>query len=69
MVAVVAEAAGLPVIPLEQLPRYGTYWEAFDLFGRILPPMPFLPLNPNFVAYQMADGQFLLDNGQTCLIP
>ena len=69
LVKIVAESQGLPVVPLKLLPRDGTYWEAFDLYGKLLPPMPFLPLNPNLVAYQMADGQFLLDNGQHCLIP
>ena len=69
VVRIVAEARGLPVVPLDQLPQYGTYWEAFSDLGAILPPMPWPPTNPAFVVYQMADGQFLVDNGQPYSTP
>ena len=68
VVRIVAESKGLPEIQQSELPRYGTYWEALSTFGQIMAPMPWLPTDAR-VIYQMADGQFLVDNGQTCQIP
>ena len=30
VVRIVAESQGFSVVPVEKLPRYGTYWEAFS---------------------------------------
>jgi len=57
VIKIVAESQQLPVIPFNQLPKHATYWEGPSLFGRMLPPMPCPPDNPNAVFYQMADGK------------
>ena len=68
LVRIVAESQGLPVVPFEKLPRYGTYWQALNPFGSIMAPMPWLP-DDAVQVYEIAPNQFLVDNGQAAAIP
>lgn len=62
VVAVVAEANGLPLVPSDKLPRHGTFWLVMNE-GSFLLPMPFLSYDPKTTPIFSlgAAGQFLVD--------
>jgi plastocyanin len=60
VVAVVAEAAGLPQVPPSQWPSFGTFWRWQG--GRLTAPTPCRPLDPTTPVYALPNGQFLADD-------
>ena len=65
VVAVVADAQGLPFVPPDQRPVFGTFWEVRSSLPCITAPLPFPPLDPATPVYAIGDsaagGQFLVD--------
>lgn len=61
VVAVVADALGLPSVPADQLPPFGTYWKVQNSHPCVTAPLPFLPHDPSLVVYAIGGGQFLVD--------
>jgi hypothetical protein len=59
IVQVTADAQGLAQIAPADLPRTGTYWLVMP--GGVPVPAPCPPLDPGVPVYQMASGQFLVD--------
>jgi hypothetical protein len=66
VVAVVAEAADLPLVPPSQWPKYGTFWRAYG--GPLLAPTPCPPLDSTTPVYALPNGQFLADESTSLLI-
>ena len=66
VLAVVAEAQGLQLVPPEEVPPYGTFWTVLPgSGGGITAPFPCPPLDPSLPIYAIADGQFLVVDGTT----
>lgn len=61
VVAIVADAQGLPFVPADQRPPIGTYWEARNSLPCITVPLPWLPEDPSLAVYALGGGQFLVD--------
>ena len=65
MVAVVADAQGLPFVPPDQRPIFGTFWEVHSSLPCLGAPLPTPPLDTNTPVYAIGDpvvvGQFLMD--------
>lgn len=61
VVAVVADSQGLPLVPAEQLPFYGTFWIVRNTVPCVLAPSPCPPLDPNVPVYAINSRQFLVD--------
>ena len=65
VVAVVADALGLPFVPPDQRPFFGTFWEVRSSLPCLTAPMPCPPSDPNTAVYAIADpsagGHFLVD--------
>jgi hypothetical protein len=60
-VAVVADAQGLPSVPADQRPSFGTYWKVRNSYPCVTAPLPFPPHDPSLVVYAVGGGQFLVD--------
>ena len=60
IVQLTAEAQGLARVAPADLPKYGTYWLVMPGIGGMA-PLPCPPDDPGLPVYQMADGQFLVD--------
>ncbi len=65
VVAVVADAMGLALVPPEERPPFGTFWSVRSSFPCIPAPAPCPPLDTNIPVYAIGDpifgGQFLVD--------
>ena len=61
VVAIVADAQGLPFVSAEDQPPFGTYWEAHNSLPCLTVPMPCPPSDPNTVVYAVGGGHFLAD--------
>lgn len=61
IVAVVADSQGLPFVPAEQRPFYGTFWIVRNSVPCVLAPSPCPPLDPNVPVYALSSRQFLVD--------
>ena len=65
VVAVVADAQGLPFVPPDQRPVFGTFWDVHSSLPCLGAPLPFPPLDPATPVYAIGDpaagGQFLVD--------
>ena len=64
VVAVLAGAQGLPFVPPDQRPVFGTFWEVHSSLPCLGVPLPFPPLDPATPVYAIGDpaaGQFLVD--------
>lgn len=61
VVAVVADAQGLPLVPAEQLPWHGTFWIVRNSVPCVIAPLPCPPLDPSLPIYAISDHQFLVD--------
>ena len=65
VVAVVADAQGLPLVPPDQIPFFGTFWEVRSSLPCLTAPLPFPPFDTNTPVYAIGDpgagGQFLVD--------
>jgi hypothetical protein len=61
VVAVVADTQGLPLVPADQRPPFGTYWEVRNSLPCITVPLPFSPDDPSLVVYAIGGGHFLVD--------
>jgi hypothetical protein len=65
VVAVVADAQGLPLVPPDQIPFFGTFWEVRSSLPCLTAPLPFPPVDTNTPVYAIGDpvsgGQFLVD--------
>jgi len=59
LVQLVAESQGLDQIAPSDLPAFGTYW--LVLPGGVTAPLPCPPYDETLPIYQIADGQFLVD--------
>lgn len=60
VVAVVANDQGLPLVPREELPFYGTFWTVRPSIPCVLAPLPCPPL-ADWPIYAIGNGQFLVD--------
>ena len=60
IVSITAEAQGLSLVPLDQVPSSGTFWWVMQ--GGAYVPMPCPPQDMIAPIYQIADGQFLADD-------
>jgi hypothetical protein len=69
IVQLTADAQGLPQIAPADLPRTGTYWLVMP--SGFPAPAPCPPVDPGVPVYQMASGQFLVDEtgGQVAVNP
>ncbi len=61
IVSVVAEAQGLPLLSPDHVPFCGTFWIVLPGSVGAIAPFPCPPLDPSVPVYQIADGQFLVD--------
>ena len=61
VVAVVAVTQGLPSVPADQWPPFGTYWGVCNSLPCITVPLPFSPDDPSLVVYAIGGGHFLVD--------
>jgi len=65
VVSVVADAMSLPLVPPDQLPFFGTFWEVRSSLPCLTAPLPFPPVDTNTPVYAIGDpiagGQFLVD--------
>jgi hypothetical protein len=61
VVAVVADTQGLPSVPADQRPPFGTYWGVCNSLPCITVPLPFSPDDPSLVVYAIGGGHFLVD--------
>src|ERR1035437_9891944 len=60
IVQLTAEAQGLALVSPVDFPKYGTYWLVMPGIGGMA-PLPCPPDDPSLPVYQIADGQFLVD--------
>jgi len=60
-VAVVADAQGLPLVPRDQLPWFGSFWVVRNSVPCVTPPLPCPPLDESLPVYAISEGQFLVD--------
>jgi len=69
VVQVAADACGLPLMAPGQAPFVGTFWWVMPVGNAV--PMPFPPADSSVPIYQIADGQFLVDetSGQVAVSP
>ncbi len=61
VVAIVADAQGLPFVPPSQRPRGGVYWEVRAWFPSQPTPVPCPPHDPNTPVYAIAGDNYLED--------
>ena len=62
VVAIVADALGLPFVPADQRPPFGTYWEVRSSLPCVTAPLPFPPFDPSLPVYAIdSDHLFLVD--------
>lgn len=61
VVAIVAGAQGLPFVPADQWPLFGTYWGVRSSIPCLTPPRPCPPFDPSTPVYAIGGGQFLVD--------
>ena len=61
VVSLEAEAAGLSLLPSDDVPATGTFWTVTTNSDSIVPPFPGSPLNASLPVYQISIGQFLVD--------
>lgn len=61
VVAIAADAMGLPFVPAEERPFFGTFWQVRSTFPSVAAPSPCPPLDPSIPVYAMTDHQFLVD--------
>src|ERR1017187_6678913 len=63
VVAIVADALGLPLVVADQRPAFGTYWEIRSSLPCVFAPLPFPPLDPNVPVYAFTSDpdRFLVD--------
>lgn len=65
VVAIVADALGLPFVPPEQRPLYGTFWEVRNTLPCVAAPLPCPPSDPGTLVYAIGDpalaSHFLVD--------
>jgi IgGFc binding protein len=61
VVAVVANAQGLPFVAPQDRPPFGNYWEVRNSLSCIGPPMPCPPIDPNTPVYAVGGDLFLAD--------
>ncbi|HZL77911.1 MAG TPA: hypothetical protein VFC17_03590, partial [Candidatus Limnocylindrales bacterium] len=59
IVQITAESQGLEPVAPADLPKYGTYWQMMP--GGVAAPFPCPPDDPSLPVYQIAGGQFLVD--------
>jgi hypothetical protein len=71
VVSAVAEDQGLPLVSPDQVPRCGTFWTILPGTVGGIAPFPCRPVDPGAPVYQIAAGQFLVDEtgGQVPVIP
>jgi hypothetical protein len=69
VVAVVANAQGLPFVAPQDRPPFGNYWEVRNSLSCIGPPMPCPPIDPNTPVYAVGGDLFLADETAGPLIP
>jgi hypothetical protein len=69
VVALVADAQGLPFVPAENRPVAGTYWEVRNSLPCVTVPLPCPPFDPNTPVYALGGGHFLADETAGTLIP
>ena len=72
-VAIVADALGLPFVPADQRPLFGTYWQIRSSLPCVTAPLPFPPFDQSLPVYAVdSDHLFLVDEtgGQVlCPLP
>lgn len=61
VVAIVADSQGLPLVPREELPWFGTFWVVRNSVPSIIAPLPCPPLNQTYPVYAISSRQFLVD--------
>jgi hypothetical protein len=61
VVAIVADALGLPFVPTDERPPFGTYFDIRSFLPCVSGPLPFPPLDPNLPVFAVSDHQFLVD--------
>ncbi|MCX5682083.1 MAG: hypothetical protein NT049_00125, partial [Planctomycetota bacterium] len=61
VVAIVADAQGLPSVPSDQRPFFGTFWEVRSSLPCMTAPLPCPPIDPNTPVYAIGGDQFLVD--------
>ncbi len=61
VVAIVADSQGLPLVPREELPWFGTFWVVRNSVPSIIAPLPCPPLNQSYPIYAITSRQFLVD--------
>jgi subtilisin-like proprotein convertase family protein/streptogramin lyase len=61
VVAIVADSQGLPLVPREELPWFGTFWVVRNSLPSIIAPLPCPPLNQDHPIYAISSRQFLVD--------
>jgi hypothetical protein len=59
--ALVADAQGLPLVPTEDQPPFGTYWEVRNSLPCLGPPLPCPLFDPTTPVWAIGGGQFLAD--------
>ena len=61
VVAIVAEAQGLPLVAAYQWPLCGSLWIASNSLPCLIPPLPCPPADPGTPVYALGPNQFLAD--------
>jgi len=60
IVSIVAGAQGLPLVPPDQVPQFGTFWVGGASGTGGAAPLPCQPIDPSLPIYAIAEGQFLV---------
>lgn len=68
VVAIVADSQGLPLVPREELPWFGTFWVVRNSVPSIIAPLPCPPLNQTYPVYAITSRQFLVDETDAPLV-
>mgnify|MGYP001767454456 CR=1 FL=1 len=68
VVAIVADSQGLPLVPREELPWFGTFWVVRNSVPSIIAPLPCPPLNQSYPVYAITSRQFLVDETDAPLV-
>jgi PA14 domain len=61
VVAIVADALGLPFLSADQRPSFATYFDIRSSLPCVSGPLPFPPADRNLPVYAISDHQFLVD--------
>jgi hypothetical protein len=61
VVAAVADALGLPFVPPDERPLFGTFWGVRNSPPWVTPPLPCPPFDPSAPVYHIGGEQYLID--------